>query len=243
MRYRATRNGAQMLLNARRIILVEDDPLLRRSLERLLRASDYDVLSLACAEALVDHFDKQPPAPHGVCILMDVNLGDIDGVQAQHRLRLRQVKAPIIFMSGQPDADTVNQAWRGGACEFLFKPFTPEQLLDSLDLAFKGLQPARTVPVDEDAAARRLPSPEALWERLTQRQRQVLPLLARGHTHAEIASHIGIAARTVKMHRAAIMRRLELGHLADLVRFHDACSPLLEPQDHAQRLATEPESP
>lgn len=205
------------------VLLVEDDAVLQRALLRVLTAAGYAVSSHLEAESMLAELDLKLEQGRRLCVLLDVNLGGINGVDAQKLIRQRDADIPVIFTSAHPDARNVNQAWRDGAANFLFKPFTPKELLDTLEEALRR-------PVHPAGSAATIdPSPDlaAKVRRLTHRQRQVLILLAQGMTHEQAAARIGISARTVKLHRAALMARLECKHLADLVRVHDACQPLL----------------
>lgn len=197
--------------------------MLQRALVRVLTGAGYAVSSHLGAESMLAEMDQKLEQGRRLCVLLDVNLGGINGVDAQKLIRQRDAEIPVIFTSAQPDARNVNQAWRDGAANFLFKPFTPKELLDTLDEALRRpVRPAGSAPAPGPN-----PDLEARVKRLTHRQRQVLILLAQGMTHEQAAGCIGISARTVKLHRAALMARLQCKHLTDLVRVHDACQSLL----------------
>lgn len=201
------------------IFVVEDDESLQRSLVRVLGGAGYTVYSHLGAESLLADLHARQPDGRPFCVLLDVNLTGINGVDAQKLIRQIDTDIPVVFMSGHPDAVLVNQAWRDGACNFLFKPFTPKELLDALQ---EALGSHRQV---SSPAAQFVPSHEqsARVAKLTLRQRQVLVLLTQGLTHEKIGSRIGIATRTVKLHRASLMQRLQCKNLTELVRLHDAC--------------------
>ncbi len=205
------------------ILLVEDDPTLQRALVRVLSGAGYAVSPHLDAESMLVELDQKLEQGHRLCVLLDVNLGGINGVDAQKLIRQREADIPVVFTSAEQDARHVNQAWRDGAANFLFKPFTPKELLDTLEEALR--RPAR--PAGTLAPAVPPAELQARVARLTHRQRQVLVLIAQGMTHEQVAARIGISARTVKLHRAALMVRLQCKHLADLVRVHDACQALL----------------
>ena len=141
----------------------------------------------------------------------------------QRVLRDLGIRWPVVFMSAHEDARKVNQAWQDGALNFLFKPFTSDELLDAITRAMAPATPVRMA----DAAAEIDPQTLEKFERLTPRQREVLRRVAKGQSNTTIAKEMGISARTVKMHRESMMHRLGFTHVTELVRFHDACQALL----------------
>lgn len=203
-----------------RILLVEDDAQLRASLARLLDISGYDVTCHTSAETLLAELSAPSAQAQPLCVLMDVNLTGLSGVQAQTVLRQQHPDMPVIFISAELNAHHVNQAWREGAAEFLFKPFAPESLMLALEKvtarrASVGVVRSGDAQTPAEAAQARL------IQSLTARQLQVLEGLVQGHSNTRIAERLHISARTVKMHREGIMRRLGLRHLADLVRYYE----------------------
>ncbi len=211
-------------MTARKILLVEDNDLLCASLQKMLMASDFKVQTFSTAQAFVeyvkDHLDTA--ANNSTLALMDVNLGSESGIAAQQAIRSTAPDLPVVFMSAYQNARDVNQAWRDGALNFLFKPFTPAELMQAIDSAFENSlkkQTAHFSSVDPETLRK--------FERLTPRQRQVLKLVAQGFSNTSIAEEIGITPRTVKMHRESIMHRFGFTHVADLIRFHDSCRHLL----------------
>ena len=204
------------------VLLVEDDQHLSLSLQRMLIQAGHQVLCHVNAESLLLSLESgQDLYTDDAVVLMDVNLEGQSGVQAQQAVRATGLNLPFVFMSAQQDALNVNQAWRDGASDFLFKPFTTDELLAAIDSAWRhgGSTAAALKQVTANARAR--------LERLTERQREVLVMVAQGQSNTRIAEVMQISARTVKMHRAAIMHRLGFTHVSDLIRFHDACKPLL----------------
>ncbi len=203
------------------VLLVEDDSHLRVSLTRLLCSYGYGVLSYDCAESLLDALSDPLVVEKVACILMDVNLTGLSGIEAQKVLRAQDQAIPIIFISAELNAHHVNQAWRDGATEFLFKPFAPESLIQTLDRVMArtratavglSLQAQDTLNQQEQAK---------LIHSLTSRQLQVLSYLVQGYSNTKIATKLQISPRTVKMHREGIMRRLGLHHLAELVSYYE----------------------
>lgn len=207
------------------ILVVEDDLPLQRALARVLASAGYEVSAHEEAEPMLAGLLGQPRRHRPTCILMDVNLGGLDGIAAQKLARQIDPDIAVVFMSAQQDAQHVNQAWRDGAVDFLFKPFTSEELLRTLGRALQRRPEAEAPALDPQLLER--------IEALTPRQRQVLAAVAQGRTHVQIGAQLGISPRTVKLHRAAMMQRLRCRSLADLVRLYEACKHLLAPQDAA----------
>lgn len=204
-----------------KVLLVEDDAQLRASLTRLLCLSGYEVMVHASAESLLQDWSDPQRLHQVACILMDVNLSGLSGIDAQKRLRARHEAIPIIFISAELNAHHVNQAWRDGATEFLFKPFAPEHLIEAIErvVAQKRAAGSAVQPPADDLLAQQAQA--ALIGSLTGRQLQVLSGLVLGHSNTKIAQKLQISARTVKMHREGIMRRLGVHHLAELVSYYE----------------------
>jgi FixJ family two-component response regulator len=203
------------------VLLVEDDESLSAALESLLKMSGYTVRTYVSAEKMLADLPDRPSPNKAQCVLMDVHLKGVNGVQAQKRMRETGSDLPVVFMSGDMDAHHVNQAWQNGAQNFLFKPFKPLELLKILEGVFASMPPRQSLSKKEDEHLL------DLLEMLTPRQREVLKWVATGQSNTLISSHMEISARTVKMHRAGIMHRLGFRHVADLVRFYERSQHLL----------------
>lgn len=183
--------------------------------------SGYEVICHASAESLLAELSNaQLVGPFG-CVLMDVDLTGLSGIEAQKELRRQHPEIPVIFISAELNAHKVNQAWRDGATEFLFKPLDPESLIQALDRvkARPSSSMLETQPTASDVH-RQLEQSQLILG-LTERQLQVLSGLVQGHSNTKIAVKLQISPRTVKMHREGIMRRLGLRHLAELVRYYE----------------------
>lgn len=205
--------------------MVEDDHLLQKSLHRVLTEEKLTVSAFSDAESMLAVLPDKLQQEHDICILMDVHLGACTGIDAQKMVRQIDQFVPIVFMSAQQDAKNVNQAWRDGASDFLFKPFTPKELMTTL---MDALAKRRALP-SSGSSAQPVVSTELvqLASSLSLRQRQVLKLLVEGLTHQEIGERIGISARTVKLHRAALKQRLKSKNQMDLARIYEAIKHLL----------------
>lgn len=205
------------------VLLVEDDESLMAPLVALLNMSGFAVSTYSCGEFFLSDWPLLARTDAAQCILMDVHLNGVNGLEVQKTLRRMNCQTPIVFMSGQLDALNVNAAWREGAKAFLFKPFKSIELLQILEDVFA------TAPLAPQTAADKTdPNLLVQLERLTPRQREVLKWVANGQSNVAISSEMHITARTVKMHRAGIMQRLGLGHVADLVRFYERVKHLLD---------------
>lgn len=205
------------------ILVVEDDLSLQRAITRALTGAGYAVSAFTDAQSMLQALTARTEPTHRLCVLMDVNLGNFSGLDAQRYVRAFDAHIPVVFMSADENARNVQQAWQGGASGFLFKPFTVQELQDALERALHiGAVATKTAVAAElvDRVAR-----------LSTRQRQVFRAVALGHSHQKIAQTLGIAERTVKLHRAAVMQTLGCTHLADLVRIYENCKHLLNKQE------------
>lgn len=208
----------------KQVLVVEDDAQLRTSMQQLLHICGYAAQSFSSGQALIDFLQHQPSGHwQDSAVVLDVHLDGDNGLEAQSTLRDLGIDVPVVFISALQDARDVNRAWREGASNFLFKPFTPVELLSAVEHAFA----TRAAADDATTALAETPDVDLrtrqMFERLTPRQRQVLQGVASGLSNPQISQQLGISARTVKMHREAMMHRFGFKHVTDLVRFHDAC--------------------
>jgi FixJ family two-component response regulator len=204
------------------VIIVEDDNALRQSLTEWL-SLDHEVSSFASAEdflAALNDFEFEYGIP--TCMLLDFQMPGMTGVALQSELKLLNLEFPIIFMSGNAQQADIIEAWRGGAIDFLLKPFSGSDVSNVLNALFiKAAQlkleasetPVTTSPVD-------LP--------ITHREAEVLLLLGKGHRQSEAAKMLNITLRTIKMHRANLKDKLALNTLFELTRFCDAHQSAIE---------------
>ena len=197
------------MVGAERVIyIVDDDPAVRRSIERLLESADFKAVSYATPKAFLDVADTLPVAG---CALVDLRMPDMNGLEVQEQLHLMKSRLPVIVMTGQGDVQSAVRAMKAGAVDFIEKPYTDEALIAAVESALKGgVQKSRT---DEIAGAARL------IETLSPRERQVLDALVVGHANKVIAFQLGISVRTVEVHRARMMDRLGVRQLGEAVRF------------------------
>lgn len=197
------------------VIVVEDDPQMRRSTETLLRSVGLNTLSFASAK---DALDATLPDVTS-CIVTDIRLPSIGGLDFQRRLIEREVRTPVIFVTGHGDIPMSVSAMKAGAVDFLTKPYRDQDLLDAINQALDRDRARR----GEEAA---LLATRALFETLTRRERDVLDGVARGLLNKQIAAELGLAEITVKLHRSKVMKKLNAHSVADLVRLAEQIRPL-----------------
>jgi len=190
----------------RTVHVVDDDAAVRRSLKRLL---DAEGLGVVCYDSAIAFLEAVPGLSSG-CILLDIRMPGIDGLELQARLQDVGVKLPVIVMTRQGDVQTAVKAVKAGAVDIIEKPWRDDVLLHAIGMALaKAIQPA---PAQEQAkAARRI-------ARLSRREREVLDALVAGRPNKVIAFDLGISVRTVEVHRARMMERLGVRQLAEAVR-------------------------
>jgi FixJ family two-component response regulator len=196
-----------MIASEQTVFIVEDDAAVRDSLGLLLGLKNYRTQSFACAE---DFLRVYQPAWAG-CLLLDIRMPGMSGLELQAALGLEHPALPIIVITAHGDVATVRIALKSGAVDFLEKPVDPDALLTAVRIA-----------LDTDAAQRRAALEAGRAERqlsvLTTRERQVMELVAKGCHNREIASTLGISPRTVEVHKARVMDKLQVRSAAELVR-------------------------
>ena len=189
-----------------RVYVVDDDDQMRRLLSRQLQA-DYDVMCFAAAR----HFLDVASALTVGCLILDVNMPEINGLEVQRGLAERSLHFPTIMITGQGEVDIAVQAMKAGAVDFVQKPFTRETILGSVRLAQQHLTPADVGYENAELAKTRL-------ARLSAREVQVLTGLVAGLPNKTIAYDLGLSPRTVEVHRANVMKKMEVASLSALVR-------------------------
>ena len=192
------------------VYLIDDDPGVRTSLESLLASVGYTVLAFASSEA----FKQRPADPAPSCLILDVRLRGLSGLEFQRELSSDCPDLPIIFITGHGDVPMSVSAMKAGAMEFLTKPFRDQDLLDAVHAGIERSRRRR----DEDAA---LSSFRARYASLSSREREVLDLVASGLMNKQVADRLNLSEVTVKVHRAQLMQKLQARSLADLVRMAD----------------------
>lgn len=191
------------------VFVVDDDVSVRESLELLITLAGWRAELFASAEAFLAY--PQTNAPK--CLVIDATLPDIDGLDLQNRINVERPNTPIIFLTGQPDVRMSVQAIRAGAFDFFTKPYPDELLVPAIRGAI-----GRSQDILTEAAA--LASVRDRYDSLTNREREVMDLVASGLMNKQIASELGISEMTVKTHRGSLMRKMSARSLPDLVRLH-----------------------
>ena len=187
------------------VFVVDDDEHVRSALARLIRLSGYCVQTFDSAETFIDRFDpKSGPA----CLLLDLQLPGLSGLALQHQLH---EWLPIIFMSGHGNMSSAVDAMKGGATDFLPKPVTDSVLLDAIE---RALERARRL----FGWRSELQDIQSRVKQLTPREREVMTLVVAGYLNKQVASELGAAEKTIKIHRARVMEKMKAGSLAELVR-------------------------
>lgn len=195
------------MTDRRTIHLVDDDEAIRRSIGFMLKTSGFDVTAYPSGVEFLAAAGSAIPG----CVLLDIRMPDIDGLEVQQRLHDRGISLPVIVLTGHGDVTLAVRAIKAGAVDFLEKPFEKMALLAAIEDAFHRLEDAGRVQVDAGEAAVRLAA-------LTPREREVLEGLVRGQPNKITAYELGISTRTVEVHRANLMQKLKVRSLSDVLR-------------------------
>ena len=195
-----------MALTDRIVHLVDDDEAIRRSASFMLKTSGFIVQTFVSGFELL----KQRALAPG-CILLDVRMPDMDGIEVQQALHARGVTFPVIVMTGHGDVDVAVQAMKHGAIDFIEKPFEKAVLLGAIEEGFARLE-------NTGRSRTRAAEARVMLEALTPRERDVLLGLARGYPNKTIGFNLGISRRTVEIHRANLMTKLGVASLSGALR-------------------------
>ena len=193
------------------IFVVDDDPLVRDSVSSLLRSVGLQTRVFASTSEFLQ--EKRPPLPS--CLVLDVRLPGVSGLDFQAELSSHNIHIPIIFMTGHGDIPMSVRAMKAGAVEFLTKPFREQDMLDAVKLALERDQGR----IESEKASSGLKSS---FETLTPREREIMALVAAGLMNKQVAGKVGLSEITVKVHRGRIMQKMGARTLADLVRMAEA---------------------
>jgi FixJ family two-component response regulator len=189
------------------VYVVDDDKSLRTSTERLLRSAGFKVETFSSAREFLDSERRERPA----CLLLDVRLPGLSGLDLQRELVRSGVQIPIIFMTGHGDIPMTVRAMKEGAVEFLTKPFPKSKLLGAIHAAIDRARASLRTRLEAGDLKRK-------YEQLTPRETEVMALVVTGRLNKQIAGELATTERTVKFHRAHIMQKMGAGSLAELVR-------------------------
>ena len=189
------------------VYVVDDNPSVRKALSRLFRSINYEVEAFASAK----QFLQATPDGHPACVVLDVRMPRMSGLDLQKELAGLDSDLPIVFITGHGDIDMAVQAMKDGAVDFLPKPFDDQDLLDSVERALQHHWDTRETNLRRQDTEKRM-------ERLTPREREVFERVVKGMLNKQIGYELGTTEKTIKVHRARVMGKMEAESLADLVR-------------------------
>ena len=202
------------------VAIVDDDLSFREGVSSLIRAAGWKVETFASAE----EFLARPRAEAPSCLLLDLQLPDLSGLDLQKRMAEGNLDIPIVFLTGHGDIPASVQAMKAGAVEFLTKPFDKEQLFSAIAEAMARDRANRRRQADIDAL-------RARYESLTRREQEVMQQVVSGLLNKQVAAELDISEFTVKVHRGQVMRKMHANSLADLVRMAEKLG-IRSPETH-----------
>jgi len=190
-----------------RVSVVDDDVSVRDALNTILVDEGYDVIAL---DSSVAFLDSLAAGPEPSCILSDVRMPEMSGLELLKTLSNRGIKVPIILITGFADVPMAVEAMKAGAADFIEKPFSPHRIVSAVASALERASGAEG-PEAADPVRRRLGA-------LTKREQEIMELLVTGHSNKSAARELSISPRTIEVHRARVMQKMEAKNLAELVR-------------------------
>jgi FixJ family two-component response regulator len=200
--------GVEPRLSGRpKVYVVDDDPGVRASLSELFRSARIAAATFPSSQDFLDATPEEVPC----CLILDLNLPGPNGLDLQEKLRREGRHIPIIFITGYGDVPATVRAMKAGALDFLEKPFTDDRLLEAVQSALARDEKARAERAERAVVQGR-------FEELTRRERQVMALVVKGLLNKQIASELGAAEQTIKIHRGRVMAKMKAPSVPDLVR-------------------------
>lgn len=193
------------------VFVIDDDPSMREALSSLFRSVDLKVQLFASTAEFMEY--KRPDGPS--CLVLDIRLPGMSGLDFQAQLLKANIRIPIVFMTGHGDIPMSVNAMKAGAVDFLAKPFRDQDMLDAVAAALRRDEQARE-------AERSVQALRASYELLTAREREVVALVASGLMNKQVAGRLGLSEITVKVHRGQAMKKMKAKSLADLVRMAES---------------------
>jgi FixJ family two-component response regulator len=189
------------------VFVVDDDPSVRKALARLLQSADLQTETFPSAAAFLDH--SRPDVPS--CLILDVQMPEVDGLDLQRSLSDDPISLPIVFITGHGDIPKTVRALKAGAVDFLPKPFEDEVLLGAVQQAIAQDRQDRATRADVSTIKERVAS-------LSPREHEVMGYVVSGLLNKQIARRLGVKEKTIKVHRGQVMRKMQAGSVAELVR-------------------------
>ena len=189
------------------VFVIDDDEAVRTSLRLLLKSVGLPVETFASAQEFLDQYDEDRAG----CLVLDIRMPGISGLELQQHLNERNSIMPIVFITGHGDVPMAVEAMQAGAVDFIQKPFRDQDLIDRINRALDKDRDMRSELRERDEIRRRM-------AHLTPREREVLDLVTQGKANKVIAGDLNVSQRTVEIHRARVMEKMGAGSLAHLVR-------------------------
>jgi FixJ family two-component response regulator len=193
------------------VFVIDDDALLRDALSRLFRSIGLQVVTFASAPEFLNH--KLPPSPS--CLVLDVRLPGLSGIDFQSELAKANIDIPIVFVTAHGDIPMSVRAMKAGAIEFLPKPFRDQDMLDAVQAGLARDRTRRQRAIDISKLKNN-------YDSLTEREQEVMTLVASGLMNKQIAANLSVSEVTVKFHRSNVMRKMKAKSLAELARMAEA---------------------
>jgi two-component system response regulator FixJ len=201
------------------VYLVDDDPAVLKSMHWLVESANFSARSLTSAAMFLDEYDPQRPG----CLILDVRMPEMTGLQLQAALKERGIVLPVIIMTGHSDVATCTESFRNGAFDFIEKPADDDFLIERIQNAIAGDVERRQHEMHREEIQKRLAT-------LTPREREVMDAIVSGKSQKRIASELGISFQTAAKHRAKVLAKLQVGNDVEVVRtllFTDVATPAL----------------
>jgi FixJ family two-component response regulator len=189
------------------VYVVDDDDGVRRALSALMESVGYAHIAYASASEFLRRYDSTQPG----CLILDIRMPEMSGLELQQELNKRGYRIPVVFVTGHGDVPMAVDAMKKGAFDFVQKPFRDQDLLDKVNHALQQDTALRQETADKDEVLQR-------WNSLTQREKEVMALIVEGKANKVVAQDLELSERTVEIHRARVMEKMQVRSVAQLVK-------------------------